>query len=366
MKLMTFNLLFWMSCVAYAHDGHEDRESRPQSDFGNRHGSRVMHDLNRSATETGKHPAVLLINFMKDAKKPDIARHFEKFDGVTTRWDEGTLYVESNGLPNHNMMIGIKNWQQQVPLPQPFTGSNAWKIPLQPRLARTPIRAKETSFRGAIAVAVNGVPIFSALNNRGVDAYLAGELDQWGGHCGRGDDYHYHIAPLHLEKTVGKGNPIAFALDGFPIFGLTEADGSPVGKLDELNGQFDSNGNYHYHATMKYPYINGGIRGVVDFRNGEITSQPRDSPIRPGQPPLRGAVITDFQTDNASSLLTYRIQGRSATIAYAPKGDNAWKFTYTEPNGQSRTETYQRRPAREDRGGRRPPPPRRGDRPPRR
>jgi hypothetical protein len=126
------------------------------------------------------------------------------------------------------MMLGIRSWQQQVPLPQPYTGRNAWQIPLNPRLAQQPISARDNLMRGAIALAVNGVPIFNALNNRGEDAYLAGELDRWGGHCGRGDDYHYHTAPVHLEKIVGQGKPIAFALDGFPIFGYTEPDGSPV------------------------------------------------------------------------------------------------------------------------------------------
>ena len=40
------------------------------------------------------------------------------------------------------------------------------------------------------------------------DTVVAGELDKWGGHCGRADDYHYHIAPVHLQKTVGAGNPV--------------------------------------------------------------------------------------------------------------------------------------------------------------
>lgn len=39
----------------------------------------------------------------------------------------------------------------------------------------------------------------------GDDACLFGELDEFGGHCGRADDYHYHLAPVHLEKQVGKG-----------------------------------------------------------------------------------------------------------------------------------------------------------------
>ncbi len=286
--------------------------------------------------------------------QPDIARSFSQFARVQTRSDSNTLYVESNGLPDHQMMVGIRSWQQQVPLPQPFTGNNAWQIPLNPRLAPNPISARNNLFRGAIALAVNGVPIFDALNNRGEDAFLAGELDQWGGHCGRGDDYHYHIAPIHLEKVVGKGQPIAYALDGFPIYGFTEADGSPVGPLDAFNGQFDAQGRYHYHATKTYPYINGGIRGVVTIRGDQIEPQPRDAPIRPALPPLRGATVTDFTAKGNTFMLTYRLQGRTGSVAYSRVDPTTWRFTYTSPNGSTRTESYQRN-ARQDRRGSRPP-----------
>ena len=150
-------------------------------------------------------------------------------DNTTTICEADTAFVESDGLPTtHNMMVGIVSWQQQVPLPQAYTGDNAWQIPLAPELSDNPISAANEMFRGAIALAVNGVPIFNALNNRGDDAYLAGELDQWGGHSGRADDYHYHIAPTHLQEVVGADQPIAYGLDGFPIYGLTEPDGSSV------------------------------------------------------------------------------------------------------------------------------------------
>lgn len=41
-------------------------------------------------------------------------------------------------MPNHNMMIGIKNWQQQVPVAQDYNGNNHWTIPLQPVFAPNP------------------------------------------------------------------------------------------------------------------------------------------------------------------------------------------------------------------------------------
>ena len=78
--------------------------------------------------------------------------------------------VESSGLPDHQMMVGIKAWQQQVPTVQPYFGTNAWPIPITPIISKTPISAKNHFLRGAIAVAINGVPIFNALTNKGIDA----------------------------------------------------------------------------------------------------------------------------------------------------------------------------------------------------
>lgn len=279
-----------------------------------------------------------------NSKRPAMAEPFTKFkDKVKVHWDTEYLYVESDGLPSHPMMTGIRAWQQQVPLPQPFTGKNAWQIPRQPRLATQPISAKTNLFRGAIALAVNGVPIFNALNNRGEDAYLAGELDRWGGHCGRGDDYHYHMAPVHLEKIVGKGMPIAYALDGYPIYGFKEPDGSAVRNLDQYNGHTGTNGNYHYHSTKKYPYINGGMRGVVTVRDGQIEPQPRDSPVRAPLRPLRGATITNFKTTGNKSELFYRLGGKTGSVTYSTNDNKTFTFRYQDPNGRVRTETYQRR-----------------------
>jgi hypothetical protein len=111
---------------------------------------------------------------------------------VSTRWDDTYFYVASNGIPAHNMMVGITNWQQQVPIPQFYTGTNSWSIPLQPVYASVPLSTKSNFMKGAVALAVNGIPIFNALNNRSEDSYLIGELDNWGGNCGKGDDYHYN------------------------------------------------------------------------------------------------------------------------------------------------------------------------------
>jgi hypothetical protein len=272
----------------------------------------------------------------KSSMEPAIARHFAAFKPrISIDWDAQYLLVSSDGLPDHPMMVGIKSWQQQVPLPQPYSGSNAWRIPLTPVKADRPVSARTALFRGAIALAVNGVPIFNALNNRKEDTYLAGELDDFGGHCGRGDDYHYHMAPVHLEKVVGKGKPIAYALDGYPIFGYTDAEGKEPNDLDDLNGREEEDG-YKYYSTPTYPYINGGMRGKVTVRGDQIEPQPRDAPMRPPGQPLRGAVITNFTGDPAKGecALTYTLNGQAHTWRYGSDGNETWTFVMSGLEGK--------------------------------
>ena len=268
---------------------------------------------------------------------------FAKF-ADTVRVTKNTNYylVESSGLPAHSMMTGIKSWQQQVPTPQPYSGTNAWPIPIKPIISKAPISAKNHFLRGAIAIAVNGVPIFNALNNRGDDAYLVGELDDWGGHCGRADDYHYHVAPLHLKSVVGRKVPIAYALDGFPIYGESEIDGKAVKGLDEFNGHFDSKKNYHYHGTKTYPYINGGFKGVVVERDGQVDPQAATRPFRPPGEPLRGATITAFDRLGGNSYqLTYQLAGQEYQVKYSASLTDV-QLEFIDSSGQSRTETYRR------------------------
>ncbi|MFM7974128.1 MAG: phospholipid-binding protein, partial [Pirellula sp.] len=74
---------------------------------------------------------------------PAMFEHFKPFEKTLgLRWDSDYFYVESNGIPDHPMMVGITAWQQQVPLPQAYTGRNAWRIPLHPKPAQKPMSAK--------------------------------------------------------------------------------------------------------------------------------------------------------------------------------------------------------------------------------
>ncbi|MCV2403246.1 YHYH protein [Marinomonas sp. C2222] len=298
------------------------------------HVSSHSHSEVHTHTETHSQTGVGTSNKLSSA--------FRHFTNVKTSEEGNYLSIESNGLPSHNMMTGITNWQQQVPTPQNYKGSNSWKVPLKPELADEPLMTKDHFHRGAIAIAVNGVPIFNAYNNRGEYSADIGELDQWGGHSGRGDDYHYHLAPEHLEAVVGKGNPIAYVLDGFPLYAQTDKE------LDEYLGRFNEEGTYQYHAVDYPPYLVAGIRGVVavdSFDNApedQIEPQPRSKPVRTGDyRPLKGAEITGFtQLSDSAFSLEYSLKGKTYYVNYSWDEEGNYQFTYVDTDGSEKVETY--------------------------
>ena len=290
---------------------------------------------------------------------PKTAESFQKFpEAVLLDWDEKYLYVGSDGLPDHPMMIGITAWQQQVPLPQSYYLGNAWSIPLQPVPAKVGLSAKTNFFRGAIAVAANGIPIFNPIKNDGrTDTYVAGELDEYGGHCGRADDYHYHVAPWHLAERLGPSLPLAYALDGYPIYGLSEPDGSKVTGLDSFHGHTNESGEYHYHASKSYPYINGGFHGEVSMGGGQVEPQPRANPVRKAGEPLPGAKITRFEmsADKKKYHLEYTQNGEKGTVNYEILSNGGVHFTFQSSDGRMSEATSGK--AKQRKGGDRPPPP---------
>ena len=217
-----------------------------------------------------------------------LARIFAPFaPAVSTREDGRYLYVNSTGFPDHPMMKGIRNWQQQIPIPQDYSGENSWRLPLQPVPASSPAMIRGRFLRGAIALAANGVPIFNPQNNRGEIALEIGELDEWGGHCGRADDY-------------------------------------------------------HYHASQNYPYVLGGFHGEVAERGEQLDPQPRAQPFRPTGEPLRGAEITDFQKNGTDAYeLTYRLRGENWHLFYSIR--NGKLMIETRKGNQTiRNETFDR------------------------
>jgi hypothetical protein len=268
-------------------------------------------------------------------------------NSIRTRWDANYFYVESNGMAEHEMMAGITAWQQQVPLPQCYTGTNSWMIPLNPVLAPTPVPVSPQHFiRGAVAVAVNGIPIFNPYTNTGVDAFLDGQLDNFGGHSGRADDYHYHIAPTHLYPKTSATLPIAYGLDGFAVYGTVEPDGSAMKTLDDNHGHFGTDGVYHYHASSSAPYMIGRMVGkVTEDSTLQIIPQPSARGVRPALTPLRDARIVSCTPNGNGNgyILRYTLNNQNYSVDYrwTPQNATSAQYTYvfTSPTG-STTQNY--------------------------
>ena len=223
-------------------------------------------------------------------------------------WDATTFYEESDNVPDPvrmpNLMVGITSWQQQIPLPTSYFAAtpnperdqnsigfgkpNVWRLPLVPTPSAAPIPISAGNFqRGAIAVGADGIAIFNPRNNTGRVSYEIGELDLSGGHCGLADDYHYHIAPVHLQSVLGVARPVAWALDGYPIFGYTEPDGSARLPLDAEGGHTHGSWAYHYHASgsaatgPQAPYLPLAFHGTVINFGGQVDGQPEVGSMRP-------------------------------------------------------------------------------------
>lgn len=275
-----------------------------------------------------------------------IATSFAPFKPkVRFYWDDAYFYEESDNLPDRtmmpNLMVGITSWQQQIPVPAAYFAStlnpennsgslgyrqpNYWRLPLVPIPAASPIRiftvgSTSNNFqRGAIALAANGVAIFNPANNTGRVSYEIGELDSYGGHCGLADDYHYHIIPTHLLSAfggvLGNDRPVAWALDGYPIYGYLEPDGTPRQPITVDGGHDLGNSwGFHYHAigttntdathpfgTPQSPYLMTNFHGTVVNFGGQVDGQPEVGSIRQSgtggytAQPVNGASIIAFK-----------------------------------------------------------------------
>ncbi len=251
---------------------------------------------------------------------------------VTTRCDKKYLYIESDGMADHSMMIGITAWNQQVPKPQPYKGNNAWRIPLTPKKAA---RTTPNPGDGPIAVAINGVPIFDPSKQGGDhdkahDPNLIGELDVCGGHAGRGDDYHYHTAPkCIISEMKNRSLPVGYALDGYPLYGYLDARGEKPESLDECNGRKDKKGGYRYFSTREFPYVNACFKGLVDLRH-----RPHTENLRMHGFPIKADIYDYRQLNESHYRLSYRHEGKEQFIDYRKHDDSCYLFHFSDSDSK--------------------------------
>jgi hypothetical protein len=259
-------------------------------------------------------------------------------DSVKVTCDSRYAYIVSDTYPSHPKMIGITGTNDQVPVPAPGYTSP---------IALAPVKAtKVTSIDAALGVAVNGVPIYDytsqglsdpAAYDPLADTKLTGELDMCGGHAGRGDDYHYHVAPscmISAMKNQGPSAILGWAFDGYPIYGNQNPDGTTIaaGELDVCNAKADTTFGYRYHTSDKHPYIIQCLVGEID-----LSLAPRVAPLSatigggkpPGNKPPGGVTnLRLVEATDGTRTMTYDHAGKAYSIKYKPSSTaSCWDFT---------------------------------------
>jgi len=181
--------------------------------------------------------------------------------------------LTGNGLPiSHTTGIfPIKRtdpaWQYDRN-PNPITATEfRYSIPAKPVLAR------EASCvpMGIVGYTLNGVALYNALDDAGLDAAAHEVQDTCDGHPQMAGQYHYH-GPSDCISDINQNNKlIGYALDGFGIYSRYDADGVEYtnADLDACHGitsEIEWDGEvvemYHYVMTREYPYTIGCFRGT--------------------------------------------------------------------------------------------------------
>lgn len=210
---------------------------------------------------------------------------YNLFYGTTSITFDGTFVtIKTNDQPNHKSVY----WPPNHSLYEAFSGPTfnnlafakapntiqtqniTLKIPAFPAMAAT----HAATPMGVIGVALDGVPFFNQYAAGGT--LIADEIhgfDQYWAHPQMSGMYHYHVEPKYLTTVyANKHALLGFLLDGFPVYGPEELDGTTPVSLDEFHGHTHTtteypSGIYHYHFTADAPYLNGngfyGTKGTV-------------------------------------------------------------------------------------------------------
>ncbi len=140
---------------------------------------------------------------------------------------------------------------------------------------------------GMVGVISNGVPLFNALDDAGRDAVAHEVQDHCNGHPMKQGEYHYHGPSSCIKGATDNNTLIGYALDGFGIYSMFDADGKELTNrdLDECHGRVSRvmwDGKevnmYHYVLTREYPYTVGCFKGTpVQARAAERGQEMRPS-----------------------------------------------------------------------------------------
>lgn len=199
----------------------------------------------------------------------------EKFSSnVTVSPNGDSILIETDDVPSHRSpYFQAHDARYEAPRQGMVVNPNRiasqsyrFNLPADPAIAAQP----SDNNLDAIGVAINGVVLFNQYAGRTPSGWLPLDqeiqtFDQHNGHPAQRGNYHYHLEPIDLTVS-DPAALVGFALDGFPIYGPRDSNGS-VPQLDSCNGHSGNtvdypSGRYHYHITAVVPYILGCYRGT--------------------------------------------------------------------------------------------------------
>lgn len=177
--------------------------------------------------------------------------------------DNGDIYITETeedciNAANPNVGAEYENFCVEC-IPAYITNvSQTWTIPITPvtqdskAYFATGPGGNFSSMPSTRGIALNGVEYSApAPVNNILSAYTLAPFDDAGGHINVHQGYHYHAATglgTKIEQADGHAPLIGYAMDGFGIYEMTDADGDEPTDLDDCRGHYDDVRGYHYHV----------------------------------------------------------------------------------------------------------------------
>ena len=154
----------------------------------------------------------------------------------------------------------------------------------------TPIPAAETGRVRTAGIALDGSELSgSAPVDAILGAYTIAAFDDCGGHVNTHQGYHYHsttgCSDAAEKSDDGHAVLIGYAVDGYGMYAMKDAEGKEAIGLDECRGQTDDVRGYHYHVASPSENMFIGCLHGESIQSGRGPGGPPPGGRPDGPPP---------------------------------------------------------------------------------
>lgn len=179
------------------------------------------------------------------------------------KYENDDFYIiKTNNLPDHPYHTNNPNCAKKQ--------SYKFLIPKNPTALSSPMAI--TNRMQTIGVALNGIVIAGPYDSQNKIAPYNRQVDQCSAHADPEGMYHYHFSPLCMKNDNGEEialNPtkqIGWSFDGYKILGLADRY-KHLPEIDAITNGHEHDGEFHYHATIDFPFFMGAYRAKPQASN---------------------------------------------------------------------------------------------------